>query len=281
MSFLDMNQDLLDMMDLIDIQYSPLVDAKQVPHVEIGLVEGAVANDENEEILKIFRQKCQKLVAFGTCACTGGISGLRNLSTKDNTLSCGYIDTPTTVDGKIPSSPTIPKLRETVRPLDQVVKIDYHIPGCPPLPSTIKETIVALTKGMTPTRKTKNLCEECDRTKEKMLVAQRDYLVDEVASVHELENISQDMCFLEQGVLCMGPATVGGCGALCPQANMPCRSCQGPPHGAAEQGAKLINCLSSILPAGGLMFQEDIVGVGYCYSMPISIFPDSGKETKE
>lgn len=273
MSLLDLNQDLMEVIERLGFRYSPIMDVKQVPQVDIGLVEGAVANEENEAVLKTFREKAEVLVAFGTCACTGGISGLRNLSTREKTLACGYIDTPTTVDGKIPTSPELPKLKKNVKALHQVVDIDYYLPGCPPLPASIKEALLALADDEPPPVKTRNLCDQCRRTKDKMLVAQRDYLVDEVVSVHELTSIDEQKCFLEQGVLCMGPVTREGCGALCPQANMPCRSCQGPPHGTFEQGAKLINCLSSILPAGGLMFQEDIVGVGYCYSMPVSLFP--------
>jgi len=273
MSLLDLNEDLMELIDLIDINYSPIMDIKKVPEVDIGLVEGAVANDENEAMLKLFRQKAKKLVAFGTCACTGGITGLRNLCTREQTLACGYIDTPTTVDGRIPDSAELPKLNKRVLALHQVVPVDYYIPGCPPLASSIKEAITGLAKGNPAAPKTRNLCESCACVKEKLLVGQRDFLVDEVVSVHELETIDPDKCFLEQGVLCLGPVTREGCGALCPSANVPCRGCQGPPHGVFEQGAKLINCLSSILPAGGLMFQEDIVGVGYCYAMPVSIFP--------
>lgn len=273
MSLLDLHQHLFDLVDRVDIRYSPVMDVKQVPKVTIGFVEGAVANEENEEMLRIFREKCQVLVAFGTCACTGGISGLRNLSTREKTLACGYVHTPTTIDGKVPADPVLPRLNAVVQALHQVVPVDHFIPGCPPLPGAIREAILSLADGRSLRYQTRNLCEACSRGKEKMLIAQRDFLVDEVVSVHELAAIDPEKCFLEQGVLCMGPATREGCGALCLRANMPCRGCQGPPPGGFEQGAKLINCLSSILPAGGLMFQEDIVGMGYCYSMPVSMFP--------
>lgn len=280
MSLLDMNHDLKDLLDLIDIQYSPFVDTKEIPEVEISLIEGAVANDENKRIVKQMRERSKTLIAFGTCACTGGISGFRNLSTREDVLTCGYIDTPTTVDGKIPDSPILPKLNEAVKALDQVVPVDHYLPGCPPLATPIKEALLSIIKGKPLPPQTHNLCEACTRKKDRMLIAQRDYLIDEVVSVHELAHVDPEKCFLEQGVLCMGPATREGCGVLCPNANMPCRGCQGPPQGSPEQGAKLINCLSSLLPAGGLMFKEDIEGIGYCFSMPLSIFPQK-KERQE
>jgi len=280
-ALLDLHEELFDVLDLIDIKYSTIVDIKKVPEVELGIVEGSVANEENEEILKIFREKAKTIVALGTCACFGGIPGLRNLFKRQDVLARGYVDTESTVDGKIPCGEEIPALKEYVQPLNQVVKVDHYIPGCPPLPSAIKETLVALVEGKAPQVKTRNLCEECDRKKDKMLVASRDFLTDSVVAAHELEHIDSELCFLEQGVLCMGPATCEGCGARCIKGNMPCRGCMGPTPDALEQGAKIINSLSSILPAGGLMFQEDIVGVGYRYSMPISIFPHLAQERRD
>lgn len=280
MSLLDLNQQLFEIMDRFDIRYSPIMDIKKVPKVTIGLVEGAVANEENEAMLETFREKSKVLVAFGTCACTGGISGLRNLGTREKALTCGYIETPTTFQGRVPTDPTLPGLKPTVQALHQVVPVDYFIPGCPPMPDVIREAFEALAENRSPQHQTRNLCGTCGRSQVSMLVAQRDFLVDEVVSVHELATIDPDKCFLEQGVMCMGSNTREGCGALCPRANMPCRGCQGPPQNTFEQGAKLINSLSSILPAGGMMFHEDIVGVGYCHSMPVSIFHGAAEKER-
>ncbi|MFC1614324.1 F420-nonreducing hydrogenase [Gemmatimonadota bacterium] len=274
----DLHEELLDVLKLIDIKYSPIMDIKEVPEVDLGIVEGAVANEDNEEVLKTFREKSKTIVALGTCACFGGVPGLRNLFRRQDILQRGYVDTESTVDGKIPAGKEIPPLKKHVKPLDQVVKVDFYIPGCPPLPSAIKDTLVSLVEGKTPEVKTRNLCEECDRTKEKMLVSSRDFVTDAVVSIHELETIDPELCFLEQGVLCMGPATREGCDARCLKGNMPCRGCMGPTPDALDQGTKAINALSSILPAGGLMFLEDIVGTGYRYSLPVSIYPHLAEE---
>jgi F420-non-reducing hydrogenase small subunit len=272
-SILDLHEELLDVLDLIDIKYSTIVDVKQIPEVDLGIVEGAVSNEDNEAMLLEFRRKSKKILALGTCACFGGIPGLRNLYGLEDILERGYITTESTVDGKIPRGKEIPKLQDYVKAIGQVIKVDYHLPGCPPIPSEIKRAILTIAKGEELEVKTKNLCEECTRKKQKMLTASRDFITDSVVSVSELERIDPNLCFLEQGVLCMGPATREGCGARCLSGNVPCRGCMGPTDGAFEQGAKMVNALSSILPAGGLMFNEDVVGVGYRYSMPVSICP--------
>lgn len=273
-SILDLHEELLEVLDLIDIRYSTIVDIKEIPEVDLGIIEGAVCNDDNEEMVLEFRRKAKAILALGTCACFGGIPGLRNLYGLDEVLERGYVTTESTVEGKIPRGSEIPRLKEHVKSVGQVIKVDYQLPGCPPIPSEIKRAILTIAKGEKLEVKTKNLCEECNRKKNLMLKASRDFITDAVVSVSELAQIDPHLCFLEQGVLCMGPATREGCGARCLSGNVPCRGCMGPTDGAFEQGAKMINALSSILPAGGLMFNEDVVGVGYRYSMPVSICPN-------
>jgi F420-non-reducing hydrogenase small subunit len=106
-----------------------------------------------------------------------------------------------------------------------------------------------------------------------MLVHGREFVSDAVYSVMELDEIDPDLCFLEQGVICMGAMTREGCDARCVKANSPCRGCMGPSRLDFEQGAKMVDTLAAVLPAGAISFLDDLIGTGYRFTMPVSIFP--------
>jgi F420-non-reducing hydrogenase small subunit len=273
-SLLDLDQQILDVLAAADIKCSPVADVKHPPPVDVALVEGSVANEANVEVLREYREKARILVAFGTCAAFGGVPGMRNLYERTEVLRRAYVETESTVDGRPPDGDGIPRLLPNVQPLSQVVKVDYVIPGCPPLPETIKNVLLALVEGREPDLPRRNLCEECRRQHQAMLVPQREFLSESVHAICEVDDIDSQKCFLEQGLLCLGPATREGCHARCLKGNMPCRGCMGPTPKALEQGAKMINAVASVLPAGGLMFMEDVVGTGYRYSVPVSIYPE-------
>jgi len=271
-SLLDTGETLAEAAGAANIVYTPISDERKIPKADIVLVEGAVANEENEELLTQVRKNAGTVVALGTCACHGGIGGLRNLHPVDKVLDRAFRETPSTDEGLVPDE-VVPRLNESVRSVREVIDVDFALPGCPPPSDSIARLLVGALDGSLPELPTHNLCEECSRMREEILVPRRGFICEEVRAVFELDEVDPELCFLEQGVLCMGPTTQEGCGAKCPAGNMPCRGCMGPTPKAREQGCKLIDSIASILPAGAIMYLEDVVGTGYRFSLPISIYP--------
>src|SRR3989338_8707607 len=128
MSLLDIDERILDVAKLADIVKSPIVDGKEFPDVDIALVEGAVASDEHLREIKHIRAHSKVLVSLGDCAVTGNVAAMRNYLTKEEVLKRAYIEAESNENGVIPDSPEIQKLIDRVRPLHEVVAIDYFIP---------------------------------------------------------------------------------------------------------------------------------------------------------
>jgi NAD-reducing hydrogenase small subunit len=156
MSLLDIDELLIDIAKQIKLVYGPLVDIKTFPeNVDITLIEGAVANEEQLELLKQARSRTKILVSMGDCAVTGNVTALRNgLPQSDQAiLHRAYIETANTH----PQLPTgTPKLLKTVHPLHEVVKVDYFIPGCPPPAGNIAYVLTELLAGRTPQMENKS-----------------------------------------------------------------------------------------------------------------------------
>ena len=146
MSFLDMDERLLDLTEFVDVVYSPLVDAKEFPEeVDIALVEGAVASVDDEKKIAKIRAHSKALVAMGDCAVTGNISGLRNPIGPQAILDRAYIEN-ASAQPQIPCI-VVPKLLPVVRPLHEYVKVDLYLPGCPPSANTLHTALTALIAG--------------------------------------------------------------------------------------------------------------------------------------
>jgi NAD-reducing hydrogenase small subunit len=150
MSLLDLDERILDLADLVEFERSPIVDRKRFGRrCALGLIEGGCANEENVHVLRDFREHCDVLVSVGDCATTGGVPAMRNLVPLEECLREAYVDGPGVVNpsGAVPDDPEIPRLLAKVRPAHEVVKIDYHLPGCPPSADALKRTIEALLAG--------------------------------------------------------------------------------------------------------------------------------------
>ncbi len=133
MSLLDIDERLVDLLEHVQFDRTPLTDIKHISGpCDVGLVEGGVANAENVEVLREFRDNCKVLVAIGACAVNGGIPAMRNKYELKECLEEAYLDGIGVEDAQIPNDPEIPLLLNKVHPIHEVVKIDYFLPGCPP-----------------------------------------------------------------------------------------------------------------------------------------------------
>jgi NAD-reducing hydrogenase small subunit len=158
MSLLDMDERLVGLLEKIEITSCPITDLKHPPKegVTVGILTGTVNNTAHLEVARVMRDRCQILVAMGDCAVLGGIPLMRNQCNLEETLRRAYIETESTVDGFIPKSEELAK-PIFARPLDQTVKVDVYLPGCPPSAETIYFAISELLEGRIPVLKDQTL----------------------------------------------------------------------------------------------------------------------------
>ena len=151
LSFLDVDERLLTLLEKITILRCSLTDVKRIPErCAIGFIEGGVANEENIETLQHFRENCDVLISVGACAIWGGVPAMRNMVELKDCLSEAYVNSPTAVAGAEPVVPfheEIPVLTTQVYPCHEVVKMDYFIPGCPPSADAIYKVFDDLING--------------------------------------------------------------------------------------------------------------------------------------
>ena len=266
-SVVDLAEDILFVVENVDIVLWPVgldfkrTDVEALPDgaITASLINGAIRSSEQEEMVRLLRKKSQVIISYGACANYGGIPGLANQFELGQILKYVYEDSPTVVNDSKSYPKAIykdngretylPELWNVVRPLDQVIKVDYYIPGCPPTPKLLKDAVVALLTGNLPPAGTIlspdiALCNECPRKESKPT----DLQFTEFKRPHWTE-IDTEKCLLSQGLICMGPATRGGCEALCINGNMPCTGCFGPTSRVKDQGAKILSSICSSVKA--------------------------------
>jgi len=152
MSFLDIDERIVALSELVEFTSSPVTDLKHPPKdgVTVGILEGAICNTHNIEVAKQMRERCDILIAVGDCATFGGVPAMRNLVGTQEALRRAYIETESTIDGVIPDSDELGKPLDTVVPVDSVVKVDLFIPGCPPRADAFYYALTELLAGRTP-----------------------------------------------------------------------------------------------------------------------------------
>jgi F420-non-reducing hydrogenase small subunit len=295
-SVLDIHEKLFAVTEAADLVFWPIaLDTKyhDVEHmadksIDITLYNGAVRNSENEHMAKVLREKSKVLIAYGACAHLGGIPGLANFFSREDIFRRAYEESESTVnpdktrpvpeylikEGRL----TLPVFYNDVMTLNQVVDVDYYLPGCPPQPERLVEVFMAVATGAELPPKGSVIgafprvqCDDCKRKKSDKKGIIRFFRPWEVVDDGET-------CLNEQGILCMGPATRGGCGVRCVEGNAPCRGCYGPAEGVVDPGAKVLSAIASMLDGKepdeiqkAIDSIPDPAGTFYRFSLPGSI----------
>ena len=212
-SFLNAGDALLEILSGdFEIVYSPtFVDLKEIPEVDLSIVEGGVRTVSDEELIREVRAKSRIIVALGICATHGGITSLGNIKSVKKLLEKEYL---------LPVSSKLPELKDLMYPICNFVDVDYYIPGCPPMPFLIVHSLKSIVSGKTPIRHQSVVCTECHR---KIVPAKLDRLY----GIYEKET-DPELCLVSQGFVCLGSLTREGCGAPCPRAGFTCFGCRGP-----------------------------------------------------
>jgi NAD-reducing hydrogenase small subunit len=150
MSFLDIDERMVQLAELVEFNRSPITDIKHCAPCDIGLIEGGVCNSENVHTLREFRNNCKILVAVGACAINGGLPAMRNSISVEACLREAYLDGIGVENPMIPNDPELPLLLNKVHPIHEVVKIDYSLPGCPPSADVFWKFLTDLIAGKEP-----------------------------------------------------------------------------------------------------------------------------------
>jgi F420-non-reducing hydrogenase small subunit len=291
---LQIGEKLLKLIEVADIVFWPVaidvkykdVEAMPSQSIDVCLFNGAIRTSEQKHMAEMLREKSKVLIAYGACAYNGGIPGLANLYNRQMIFNRAYLETPSTLNNEktIPQTKyqvpegilTIPEFFDTVQSLPQTVDVDYIIPGCPPEERTTWLALESLIenklppKGAVISHNAKAVCDDCPRKKD----------IKKVTKFYRPFQIipEPEICLLEQGLLCAGMSTRGGCGAPCPQANMPCTGCYGPVEGVIDQGAHFLSAVASVIDSNDPDQIQKIIddipdptGTFYRYALPQSL----------
>jgi F420-non-reducing hydrogenase small subunit len=292
----DLAEAILDVVEAVDIVFWPCamdfkredLEAMSDGEMAACFVNGAVRTSEQREMAELCRRKSGLLVAFGSCSQSGGIPGLANLYSLESILETAYGNDFSNVnpEGTRPRSHIetpegdieLPTMDESVKSLDQVIDVDYYLPGCAPPVKLIVGAVTAILEGNLPPKGSvlapdMAQCKECSRIDSKP----EESVLREFRRPHEVE-IDQEKCFLAQGLLCLGPATRSGCDHACIDGNMPCTGCLGAIDGVRDYGAAALSATASLVDldapeevAAAMDGVVDPAGTFYRYSLPQSM----------
>jgi len=265
---LNIHEKILDVDAAFEVVFWPvMMDAKykDVESMEDGsifltLFNGSMRNNENEEIARLLRRKSKVMVSFGSCATEGCIPGLANLFPAQEIIDTAFNTESTDKQNEFLPEPncdvpegkiSIPMLNTRIKTLEQIVDVDYYMPGCPPESHQIADVIDLIIKvingkadlppkGSVIGAGPSTICDECPRERNIKLITA-------FHRIQEVAPLDPTICILEQGVPCNGPATRSGCNARCPRVGAQCIGCYGPAEGVIDYGARLITSFASVI----------------------------------
>jgi F420-non-reducing hydrogenase small subunit len=267
-SILDIGEPLLNLLPQLEFVHIPvLADHKyfgatgdgttlEIPNADVGIVSGGIRNEKEKHVAEAMRKSCKVLIALGSCACFGGIPALANMWKRDEVLDKVYRGSKTTASGPNPSE-NLPPLLESVLALDEAVKVDVYIPGCPTAPELIVQALTSLLEGKPFTLPERSVCDDCPVKREKKASGGTLKRPLESVAFKQGEPWENTRCFMEQGFLCLGPVTRAGCATgteaeghtkvpRCIKGYMPCRGCFGPIRKGANPLVDMMGALTSI-----------------------------------
>lgn len=257
---LDIGEPLLDLLPKLEFVHMPvLMDHKvygqrgekkkmEIPKADVGIIAGGIRNQENKELAQEMRDKCGTLIALGSCACYGGIPALANQYKVEDLYEKVYRGSFSTQPAPTPAA-EVPALLDRVYAVDEVVKVDVYIPGCPTQPEIVAQALTALLEGKSFSLPERSVCDDCPLRREKKATTSLKRPLE--AFVPPGQRLEDSRCFMELGYLCLGPVTKSGCGGSaktprCVKGYMACRGCFGPIRKGANPMVEMMGALSSI-----------------------------------
>lgn len=218
-AIVDLHEKILSVLESVKIQRCPvLTDVKDYPPAKIGLVSGAIRNEHDRHAAIEMRKSCDLIIAWGSCAVFGGPAGAGNVHTREEIADAVYLQNKTTSTSTLPNCEISP-LEVSVTPIDKVIDVDLYLAGCPPHPTYIFDALVSLLEGKQPKATKESVCAKCKRQMKKSDVA--------AIKQHTDGMPDPEICFLSQGYICMGSATIDRCLSPCPTNGVPCIGCAG------------------------------------------------------
>jgi len=306
---LNIGEKILDVDANFDVAFWPVamdakykdVEAMEDGSILLTLWNGSIRTDENEHMANLLRRKSKILVSFGSCATEGCVPGLSNLSSTQEIFETAFHTISTEnpnniypqIVTKVPEGElTLPTFNPVLKTLAQVVDVDYYMPGCPPESHQIAAVIdlviqVVHGKAQLPPKGSvigaggSTVCEECTRKRNVKMVK-------EFKRVQDVGPVDPEICLLEQGIPCNGPATRSGCDSRCPRVGAQCIGCYGPAEGVVDYGARLITAFASVIDSNDpdeidkiLDGIPDPVGQFYRFNLADSLFRASASAFKK